>query len=312
MDQTDGSQGPMQRVGYWWPDKKEKYVSPKVLRKHLREYNLELVKELSSSNPRMVILDPLSSVRAILDRNNQYQTVKSALDQLEENISVPPFVRLDAAEPDVNIHRVQESGLKFPLVCKPIVAQGTEAHIMQLIFNECGLRKLNSFPCIVQQFVPHGSVLYKVFVVGPTFSVIKRPSFKNITTSSKEDLIEFHSHDISKPDASSPLIDREAWHRPDKRGDSVGFSGRLARAVEAVRQSTKQTLCGIDVIVEEQTGRLYVIDVNNFPGYSGMENFMSEFIRLITASAARAANSPPARATEVSSATPTNGLGADI
>ncbi|OQR73164.1 inositol-tetrakisphosphate 1-kinase-like [Tropilaelaps mercedesae] len=260
--------------------------------------------ELCLSNPRMRVIDPLSSVRAILDRNSQYQMVKAALDRLDDRVSVPPFVRLDAAEPDANIRRVRENRLKFPLVCKPIVAHGTEAHTMCLVFNECGLRKLGPVPCVAQQFVPHGSIVYKVFdyrvllTLGSKFQVIKRPSFKNVTAVAQEDLIEFHSHDISKPGASSPLTDREAWLRPDERGDAVVFSSRLVRAVEAVWRATRQTLCGIDFIVEEETGWLYVIDVNNFPGYSGMENFLWELTQLIRSTAMQASTE----------AEPTNGL----
>ena len=33
---------------------------------------------------------------------------------------------------------------------------------MFFVMNEDGLRQLDSFPCVVQQYIPHGSVLYKV------------------------------------------------------------------------------------------------------------------------------------------------------
>lgn len=159
-----------------------------------------------------------------------------------------------------------------------------------------------------------------MFIVGSAFQVVKRPSFKNIVEICTEDLIDFHSHDISKPAASSPLTDvisvpktpkttalqpvselgigdvisgltqkkplvfpfqKETWLRPDGRGDSVNFTERMARVVEAIRGATGQTLCGIDVIAEEGTDQLFVIDVNNFPGYSGMDNFLYEFSQLL-------------------------------
>lgn len=63
----------------------------------------------------MKVLDPFSSVKLLLDRNNQYRIVKNVLDALDERISVPPFVRLDAAEPDANVETVKALRLRYPL-----------------------------------------------------------------------------------------------------------------------------------------------------------------------------------------------------
>lgn len=64
----------------------------------------------------MRVLDPLSSVRLILDRFNQYELIKRALDVLPDNdVSVPPFVRLEHPDPEANVEIVRSNKLRFPL-----------------------------------------------------------------------------------------------------------------------------------------------------------------------------------------------------
>ena len=77
------------------------------------------------------------------------------------------------------------------------------------------------------------------------------------------------------------LLQREAWLRPDERGEAIVSSEKLKRAVDVLVQATEHTLCGIDFIVEQDTEKLYVLDFNNFPGFTGVDNFMGELTDLI-------------------------------
>ena len=49
---------------------------------------------------------------------------------------------------------------------------------MTLIFNERGLKDVTP-PCVAQTFIPHGAILFKLYVLGDQFSVVDRPSLKN-------------------------------------------------------------------------------------------------------------------------------------
>lgn len=51
---------------------------------------------------------------------------------------------------------------------------------MAIIFNQEGLKAIQP-PCVIQSFINHNAVLYKVFVVGESYSVVKRPSLKNFS-----------------------------------------------------------------------------------------------------------------------------------
>lgn len=49
---------------------------------------------------------------------------------------------------------------------------------MAIIFSEEDLNDVKP-PCVIQSFINHNAVLYKVFVVGDSYTVVERPSLKN-------------------------------------------------------------------------------------------------------------------------------------
>lgn len=49
---------------------------------------------------------------------------------------------------------------------------------MAIIFSEEDLQDIRP-PCVIQSFINHNAVLYKVFVVGDSYTVVERPSLKN-------------------------------------------------------------------------------------------------------------------------------------
>lgn len=49
---------------------------------------------------------------------------------------------------------------------------------MAIIFSEEDLHDIKP-PCVIQSFINHNAVLYKVFVVGDSYTVVERPSLKN-------------------------------------------------------------------------------------------------------------------------------------
>jgi len=52
---------------------------------------------------------------------------------------------------------------------------------MAIIFNQERLKAVRP-PCVIQSFINHNAVLYKVFVVGESYTVVKRPSLKNFSS----------------------------------------------------------------------------------------------------------------------------------
>lgn len=77
--------------------------------------------------------------------------------------------------------------------------------------------------------------------------------------------VHFDSHDISKPYSSSALTELDEEDvmtlnmvEPNKK--------RLDRIVKVITKELGLFLLGIDVIIENETGRYAIIDMNSFPG----------------------------------------------
>jgi inositol-1,3,4-trisphosphate 5/6-kinase/inositol-tetrakisphosphate 1-kinase len=77
--------------------------------------------------------------------------------------------------------------------------------------------------------------------------------------------VHYDSHDISKPHSASEL--NELDEEDEKRREVHELKKKkLDRIVNVLRRKLQLCLFGIDVIIEDQTGRYAIIDMNSFPG----------------------------------------------
>uniref|UniRef100_A0A2D4IMJ6 Inositol-tetrakisphosphate 1-kinase n=1 Tax=Micrurus lemniscatus lemniscatus TaxID=129467 RepID=A0A2D4IMJ6_MICLE len=171
--------------------------------------SLELVRrfqEYIDAHPETIILDPLPAIRTLLDRSKSYELIRQIeLYMKDDRICSPPFMELTNACGEDTLKQIEKNGIAFPFICKTRVAHGTSSHEMAIIFNREGLKAIQP-PCVIQSFINHNAVLYKVFVVGESYSVVKRPSVKNFSAGiSDRESIFFNSHNVSKPESSSIL-----------------------------------------------------------------------------------------------------------
>ena len=75
------------------------------------------------------------------------------IPQRDQTFRVPNQRVLDESENLMD--SIKEAGLKFLLVAKPVMADGSAMlHEMFLVFNEDGLKKLKT-PIVMQEFVNH-------------------------------------------------------------------------------------------------------------------------------------------------------------
>ncbi|XP_058018586.1 inositol-tetrakisphosphate 1-kinase [Ahaetulla prasina] len=243
--------------------------------------SLELVhrfQEYIDAHPETIILDPLPAIRTLLDRSKSYELIRQIeLYMKDDRICSPPFMELTNACGEDTLKQIEKNGIAFPFICKTRVAHGTNSHEMAIIFNREGLKAIQP-PCVIQSFINHNAVLYKVFVVGESYTVVKRPSVKNFSAGiSDRESIFFNSHNVSKPESSSILTALDkiegVFERPN---DDV------IRAIsKTLRQTLGISLFGIDIIINNQTGQHAVIDINAFPGYEGVSEFFTDLLNHI-------------------------------
>lgn len=82
--------------------------------------------------------------------------------------------------------------------------------------------------------------------------------------------VYFDSHDISKPNSSSFLTELDKEDQINEEAyEPVKI--RLDRIVKVVTNKVGLSLLGIDVIIENKTGRYAIIDMNAFPGIQRVE-----------------------------------------
>ncbi|XP_021561902.1 inositol-tetrakisphosphate 1-kinase [Carlito syrichta] len=243
--------------------------------------SLELVhrfQDYIDAHPETIVLDPLPAIRTLLDRSKSYELVRRIEAYMDDDrICSPPFMELTSLCGDDTVRLLEQNGLAFPFICKTRVAHGTNSHEMAIVFNQEGLNAIRP-PCVVQNFINHNAVLYKVFVVGESYTVVQRPSLKNFSagTSDRESIF-FNSHNVSKPESSSVLTELDkiegVFARPS---DEV-----IRELLRALRQALGVSLFGIDIIINNQTGQHAIIDINAFPGYEGVSGFFTDLLNHI-------------------------------
>lgn len=236
------------------------------------EDQINNIKDYIEKNPNCILIDKFEHINHLLDRNHQYQLLLQChLLDSDSPVFTPTFVNLTTSDVQNNIHKLREANVTFPFVCKPIVAHGKkESHQMSIIFDEYGLTDIQP-PCVAQSFINHNAVLYKVFAIGDQQFIVERPSIKNLTPRGQA-TIHFDSNDVSKPNCSSFLTELDQADL--KRTPITPDYDRLLEIGCSIRRELKMDLFGIDVIIDCNTGRYAVIDINAFPGYEGVDNFV--------------------------------------
>lgn len=237
------------------------------------------------SHPETIILDPLPAIRTLLDRCRSYELIRRLEGCMQDDrICSPPFMELASQCGEDTMAELKKHKLTFPFICKTRVAHGTNSHEMAIIFSEDGLKDVKP-QCVIQSFINHNAVLYKVFVVGESYTVVERPSLKNFSPSVSSqsrggpdrNTIFFNSHNVSKPESSSDLTALDVVE-----GDCRPPSDEVIRKISRnLREALGISLFGIDVIINNQTGQHAVIDINAFPGYEGVPEFFTELINHI-------------------------------
>ncbi|XP_076777464.1 inositol-tetrakisphosphate 1-kinase isoform X1 [Arvicanthis niloticus] len=285
--------------------------------------SLELVhrfQEYIDAHPETIVLDPLPAIRTLLDRSKSYELIRKIEAYMKDDrICSPPFMELTSLCGDDTMRLLEQNGLAFPFICKTRVAHGTNSHEMAIVFNQEGLNAIQP-PCVVQNFINHNAVLYKVFVVGESYTVVQRPSLKNFSAGT--------SGSSPGPSLMPPVwtgsgrsSGRTVGHTGVARGLCAPLAGRMPdresiffnshnvskpesssvlteldkiegvferpsdevirELSRALRQALGVSLFGIDIIINNQTGQHAVIDVNAFPGYEGVSEFFTDLLNHI-------------------------------
>ncbi|CAN0890878.1 Inositol-tetrakisphosphate 1-kinase 1 [Linum grandiflorum] len=235
------------------------------------DWKLQL-QSFAAQNPNSPIVDPIDAVEKLHNRVSMLQVVADLkLDpNRPERLDIPRQVVVsDGSKPTQAL--VKELG--FPLIAKPLLANGSIlSHKMCLIFDGEGLKEVEGTPIVLQEFVNHGGVIFKVYVAGNHVQCVKRKSLPDI---SEEKLKSLKG---TMPFAQvSNLADGGDGHGGSEFADvempPEGFVGEVGRGL---KEGMGLNLFNFDMIRDARDGNRYlVIDINYFPGYAKMPNYES-------------------------------------
>ncbi|KAL6979893.1 Inositol-tetrakisphosphate 1-kinase [Sarracenia purpurea var. burkii] len=245
-----------------------------VLHKLCGENWKKQLEEFSTKNPNALIIDSPEAIERLHNRVSMLEAVTELEIEAEtESFGIPKQIVIYDPEMLLDPNEWGE-GLKFPVIAKPLVADGSaKSHKMSLVFNHDGLNKLKP-PIVLQEFVNHGGLIFKVYVVGDYVKCVKRKSLPDVS----EEKLGSLEGSLSFSQVSN-LTTRE--RDDDKYYKSMNLEDAempphnlITDIARGLRRATKLHLFNFDVIRDTRIGNRYlVIDINYFPGYAKMPSY---------------------------------------
>lgn len=241
------------------------------------DWKAQLV-DFAAQNPGVPIVDPPLAIQRLHNRISMLQVVSELeIHQQKETFGIPSQVVIYDSSALSNFGVI--GALRFPVIAKPLVADGSaKSHKMSLVFHRQALLKLKP-PLVLQEFVNHGGVIFKVYVVGDYVQCVKRKSLPDVS----EEKLERSMGSVTFSQVSNITIHNPADSEYYKHLDEVempplSFVTKIARGL---RRATGLRLFNFDVIRDVRAGNHYlVIDINYFPGYAKMpfyEKVLTDF-----------------------------------
>ncbi|EEF40299.1 Inositol-tetrakisphosphate 1-kinase, putative [Ricinus communis] len=233
-----------------------------VLHKLLGKDWCEVIEDYQQKNPEVTVLDPPDAIQHLSNRQSMLQDVADLnLADCHGKVCVPRQMVVNK-DPSSIPREVSKAGLKLPLVAKPLVVDGTaKSHELFLAYDEFSLSELEP-PMVLQEFVNHGGVLFKVYIVGETIKVVRRfslPNVSNCELAKVAGVFRFPRVSSAAASADDANLDPSVGELPPRP--------LLERLARELRCRLGLRLFNIDMIREHGTrDRFYVIDINYFPG----------------------------------------------
>ena len=252
------------------------------------------LREFTAEHPTVPIIDPIEKIAQIQSR----ERMLSAVGQLGFRVGAagpgPPGAPLrvltqvfveDASSMELVLRRLEESGVRPPLLVKPANPSQHEIYAVPDLRRlqelcEGGELHRHAGGVLLQNFVDHGGTLHKIYVVG-----------QRVVEDLRTSLPDFQNWGQLEAQWGEPLGRISAYRRPSREeghaGPSplgpnldVGMCTAIARALQAHLQLS---LFNFDLI-KDADGHMYVIDINYFPGLSKVPGYEQIFLEFLVAS----------------------------
>ncbi|BAF25933.1 inositol-tetrakisphosphate 1-kinase 1 [Oryza sativa Japonica Group] len=234
----------------------------------------QVLEDYREEHPEVTVLDPPNAIQHLHNRQSMLQEVADLnLSNAYGEVCTPRQLVI-MKDPLSIPSAVAKAGLTLPLVAKPLVVDGTsKSHELSLAYVETSLSMLDP-PLVLQEFVNHGGILFKVYVVGETIRVVRRFSLPDVNIYDLENndgIFRFPRVSCATNTAEDAEVDPSIAELPPKP--------LLEKLGRELRRRLGLRLFNFDMIREHgRKDRYYVIDINYFPGYGKMPGYEHIFI----------------------------------
>ncbi|PIA55145.1 hypothetical protein AQUCO_00800105v1 [Aquilegia coerulea] len=245
----------------------------KLFGKEWRE-NLE---DYRQKHPDVTVLDPPDNIQHVCNRQSMLQDVAALnLSNCYGEVGVPRQLVINGDPASIS-DEVAIAGMSLPLVAKPLLVDGSlKSHQLSLAFDQFSLSKLDP-PLVLQEFINHGGVLFKVYIVGDAIKVVRRFSLPNVNGLEMLDVAgvyRFPRVSGSAASAEDANLDPEIYEHPPRP--------LLEMLAKELRHRLGLRLFNMDIIREHGTrDHFYVIDINYFPGYGKVPEYEHIFTNFL-------------------------------
>lgn len=237
------------------------------------------LQELRSRCPNLVIIDEPVAIQRLHNRKTMLQVIDELKITSQSSVKTPYQVFVESPEGLLDCQK--SKSMEFPVIAKPLMANGSVgSHQMYLVFEQEGLGGLElEPPFVLQEFVNHGGVVFKVYVAGRHVRCVKRKSLPDICktkVAASEKCLPFSQiSNLTAQDQSDASI---AERLESAELPLMDFLNEVSREM---RRGLGLNLFNFDMIRDSRGGDKYlVIDINYFPGYAkmpGYETMLTDF-----------------------------------
>lgn len=244
------------------------------------DYSLDFPKGISFSrgmqelersiqdHPNCCMIDPLNNIYPLLDRH-KIQQILLGLQDLNINdkcrLRAPQFLKVDIFHEPHLRDQLLEANLSFPVIVKPQIACGVaDAHNMALVFKFEDFMDLPvPLPAILQEYVDHGSSVFKFYVLGDKVFYAVRKSMPNasflLSASEKTGFLPIIFNSLK----SLPVAPEDQFLAGGLKAAEQSLDVELVnKAAKWLRKQLGLTIFGFDVVIQEASGDHVIVDLN--------------------------------------------------
>ena len=261
------------------------------------------------SSPPIVAIDPLEGVWRLVDRRRMSEAIDKAFGRTckihGQTVATLPWTIIPLKSGTAAMRSAIEGRLKFPIIVKRRLACGTRAShemviaydmhgfltAMKVVFgaedlpeNSASSSDSDSSPSrsstsrnddftngvIAQEFMAnHGGVLFKVYAVANNIIVQPRRSVQHTIESPDGGYYYFDSQRLGRAES----FDFDATTGYSTSTKAMMPSRNLTHSIIAtLSKELGLSLIGVDLVYDLRLKCFYIVDINYFPGYKGVNH----------------------------------------